>query len=402
MRPKLCILIALIIACPVGYGLTLKEDIHVYGDGGMNARTDTNDAKDMASGSGDQSYHRVLDIQDDSTSLQSSYSYSKNASLKSNILNHYFALASSEGGPQHMVSVYSNSSIDSQSSIERNGNSLSTDYNISTRNGNLSESVTNSMNRGKSQFIAESNLQGHFDLSSKLLDKTAISRGFDLQDLSSNLDSVVDKGSRGVIEDRTPLAPVMLVGGKEAPPVDVNSSIQEGKDLLTEKKFDEAFKKFETATNSAPQNKFAWYYEGIALAQLQNNEDAFKAFEKALVLDPNYVDALISEGSILRNIGQYDESIKVFDKAINIAPTNENAHFARGEAYLLQGDKEGNNTKAIDDYTKAVNDFELATNIKPKDRQAWEEKGKALMKLGRTDEANDAFSKAKELKGVVA
>jgi Flp pilus assembly protein TadD len=48
-------------------------------------------------------------------------------------------------------------------------------------------------------------------------------------------------------------------------------------------------------------------------------------------------------------------------------------------------------------YEEAIGAFNRAIDINPKYVEAWYNKGVALEKLGRNDEANVAFAKAKEL-----
>lgn len=379
MRLKLCILICLLLASPIGYGLTLNEDIHVYGDGRIYARTNTNDAKDQASGSGDQIYKRDLNLEDDASSLQTSYIYNNGSSIVSNISNQYSLQASSFAGSQHIISVYSNSSINSQGKIERMGNSLSTDYNITSSNGNLSESVI-TYQGGHSRYIAEARLEGKFDLSSQLSEKVDVSRGFDVADLLASLQSVDLKGDRGVQEDKTAKPSSYLIGGKEVSDEDnVARLVKRAKDLISSStpddlneaialcdeainyttgdtpyqgaliwfnkgiaqnrltKYEDALNSFNMSISLDSTEKLAWYEKGFALTKLGRNEEAIESFERAIGIDSNYEDALYAKGKLLFDGKKYNESSEILDKLLELSPDDEGALKLKHEINTILG-----------------------------------------------------------------
>ncbi|MDD1749746.1 MAG: tetratricopeptide repeat protein [Methanothrix sp.] len=389
MRLKLCILICLLLACPIGYGLTFKENIHVYGDGSVYARTNTADAKDLAMGSGDQTYKRVLNLEDDASSLQSSYLYNKDPSIISNVFNRYFAQASSAGGSEHMISVYSSSSINSQSKIDRVGNSLSTDYNIKSSNGDLSESVINSLG-GHSRYIAEAALKGNFTLSSQLSEKVDVSRGFDAADLLTNLQSVDIKGSRGVEEDDTIEPPLMLIGGKEASDQDTAAILtKRGKDLAMSGNLDDldkAIKLYDQALELDPENPVIWNNKGTALVRERKYEDALEAYDRALELNSEYSEAMIGKGSALNRLNRSAESIGLFEKAIGLDPSNAKAWNNKGVALTRLGR-----------YDEAINAFDRAIEIDPEYEDAYFSRGKLFYTLQNYQEALNSLNRALEL-----
>ena len=51
----------------------------------------------------------------------------------------------------------------------------------------------------------------------------------------------------------------------------------------------------------------------------------------------------------------------------------------------------------LEDYKKALDLYDKAIKINPKDAAAWHNKGVSLDKVGRRDEAQNCFDKAKEL-----
>ncbi len=389
MRFKLCILICLLLASPIGCQLTLKEKIHVYGDGSIYARTNTDEAKDLASGSGDQIYKRVLNLKDDASSLQTSYLYNKDPSIVSNISNQYFALASAVGGSQHMISVYSNTNINSQSKIERVGNSLSTDYNINSSNGNLSEAVINSLG-GHSRYIAEAKLEGKFTLSSQLSERVDISRGFDAANLLANLQSVDIKGSRGVEEDDTIEPPLMLIGGKEASDQDTAAILtKRGKDLATSGNHDDldkALKLYDQALELDPENPVIWNNKGTVLVREGKYEDALDAYDSALELNSEYPEAMIGKGSALNRLNRSAEAVGLFEMAIALDTSNAKAWNNKGVALARLGR-----------YDDAINSFDKAIEIDPEYEDAFFSRGRLFYTHQHYQEALQSLNRALEL-----
>ncbi len=389
MRLNLYIVVCLLLVSPVGYGLTLKENIHVYGDGSIYARTNTNDANDLASGSGDQIYNRVLNLEEDASSLKSGYIYNKDSSILSNMSNQYFVMASAASGSQHMISVYSNSSINSLSKIDRVGNSLSTDYNIRSSNGNLSEAVTNSLN-GHSRYIAEAKLVGNFTLSSQLTEKVDVSRGFDAADLLANLQSMDIKGSRGVEEDDTMEPPVILIGGKEASDQDAAAILtKRGKELATSgdpKNLEKAINLYDQALELDPENPVIWNNKGTALVKEHKYEDALDAYDKALELNSEYPEAMIGKGSALRSLNRSAEAVGLFNKAIGLDPSNAKAWNNKGVALTRLGR-----------YEEAIASFDKAIEIDPEYEDAHFSRGKLFYTLGNYSEALRSLNRALEL-----
>ena len=103
-------------------------------------------------------------------------------------------------------------------------------------------------------------------------------------------------------------------------------------------------------------------------------------------LDSNDAESWSNKGSALGEQGKYDEAIKAFDEAIRLDPKLATAWYNKGIALVKQ-----------DKYDEAIKCFDEVTKLDPKHADAWYNKGTALKLLGRTTEANAAFTKAKEL-----
>ena len=158
MRLGMVALICLIMVS-MAYAMDMKERIHVRDGGNIYVQTDTGDSQDIASGIGEQDYSRSFNIGEDSSSLNSKYTYTnisqRGSKIYSNYSNYYYISGQSAAESQHSVSISSNQSIVSNSVIKRNGDSFSTNYDIKSPNGNLTEELTEK-NGAKTKYIAQS------------------------------------------------------------------------------------------------------------------------------------------------------------------------------------------------------------------------------------------------------
>ena len=164
MRPMSGALLCLIlVSISTTQAIKMDENINVYGEGGLYVRSNTVDGQDTASGIGTQDYSRSLSIDEDSSSLQSTYNYtnvSKNCLKKyNNYSNFYYVSGKSEINTAHEISIRSNQSIRSTAIVECDGGSFSTNYEISSNNSSLTEKVSEK-DGAKNNYIAESRIDG--------------------------------------------------------------------------------------------------------------------------------------------------------------------------------------------------------------------------------------------------
>lgn len=190
--------------------------------------------------------------------------------------------------------------------------------------------------------------------------------------------------------------------------------------LCMQEKYDEAIKAFDTALEINPKYANSWVLKGYALGKQGKYDEAIKACNIAIGINPNLTPAWFTKGNLLCQEGRYDEAIKACDKAIETNPKSNGAWGTKATALGKQSkydeaikcldevikldpkDSMAWNNKAalfIDQrkYDEALKCSDQAIKLNPVLALAWDNKGKALKGLGRTAEANSAFSEANEL-----
>lgn len=172
------------------------------------------------------------------------------------------------------------------------------------------------------------------------------------------------------------------------------SFIQKGDDLTLQKEYIEALAAYEAAVASDPYSSIAWYKLGIAHMNTGRYEDAVTAFEKALKIDPFYPDAWNNKGESFAQLGQHEDAILAYEQAIRLNPHNLYALLRKGTS--LQ--ESGSPAEAMRIYEEVVSLAEKEVRKHPDyarfDAKLWANKGEALYRLGRYQEAVEAYSTA--------
>lgn len=87
--------------------------------------------------------------------------------------------------------------------------------------------------------------------------------------------------------------------------------------------------------------------------------------------------------------GKYEEAIDAYDQAINLDPNSTQTWQAwKGKGDALYGQEK---------YEEAIIAYVEAIKLRPEDGMTWAYKGDALKQLGKTNESDEAYAKAKEL-----
>jgi len=160
-----------------------------------------------------------------------------------------------------------------------------------------------------------------------------------------------------------------------------------GKVLYEEGKHSESIQAYDEAIKLNPKHLDAWYFKGKALYERGKYNEALKAYDEAIKIDPSYADPWYDKGNVLNEQGNYDEAIKCFDEAITLDALKPNPKYP--EVWHKKGlefEVRGILTVAITCYDKAIeknSSYDLA----------WNSKMSALKKMGRYDEADDAYYK---------
>jgi len=126
--------------------------------------------------------------------------------------------------------------------------------------------------------------------------------------------------------------------------------------------------------------------EGKQLVQQEKWKDAWQSFSTALKVNPQYADAYYERGLIAKQFDRLDLAIDQMTQCIEHDSLNFQAFRARGEFYLEQND-----------YISAITDFSSALRLNPPYVSAYMGRGQARMKRGDYSRATDDFEKALQL-----
>ncbi len=147
-----------------------------------------------------------------------------------------------------------------------------------------------------------------------------------------------------------------------------------------------SMKAYESAIELNPQNFDAWYNKGIILAKLNRSEDALAAFDKAIELNPQLHVAWYNKGVAYGKLNRPEDALAAYNKAIELDPQDSDAWNNKGGAFVKLNQAEN-----------ALASYEKAIEFNPQHSQAWHNRGSVLKLLHRDTEAEEAFSRAKEL-----
>ena len=98
-------------------------------------------------------------------------------------------------------------------------------------------------------------------------------------------------------------------------------------------------------------------------------------------------DEWYNRGVALQDKEKYEEAIVCYDNAIKLNPKNSAA----------PRNNKGNSLYALEKYEEAITCCDNAIKLNPKNLAAYNGKGNSLRKLGRDEDGEQCFAKAKEL-----
>jgi tetratricopeptide (TPR) repeat protein len=173
--------------------------------------------------------------------------------------------------------------------------------------------------------------------------------------------------------------------------------VQTGNDLMAQGRYGDALIAFDSAIEHDPYSSLAWNGRGIALLKMGAVKGAPEAFKKAVEIDPYYVTAWDNLGDSYTYLGSFPEAIDAYDRAIAVNPNDLYAMVHKGMCLQELGKPE----EAMQLYEKTVTLAEYEVRKHPNDARydarLWANKGDALYRLGRYQEAMDAYSVALQI-----
>lgn len=150
----------------------------------------------------------------------------------------------------------------------------------------------------------------------------------------------------------------------------------------------EAVQSFAAAVALEPENKFAVYSHGVALAAMGRRDDAFRAFEKAAALAPQDLAPLRASGRLHLEAGNADKALKEFDRGLKREPKFVPLMLDRSDALIHQGK-----------WADAISQLLTASQAVPASAEVRVKLGDAYQGAQRWDDARAAYAKAIELDG---
>ena len=159
-----------------------------------------------------------------------------------------------------------------------------------------------------------------------------------------------------------------------------------GKELATQKKWDDAIVLYNKAIHENPNYGYAFISRGIAYMSQGDLDKAISNFSESIDVSPEFTEAYQNRGVLYEYKGQFNKALADFDKAIAADPTSYVLYFNRGMAHVYKNQCD-----------MALPDLEKAIELKPDYAKAYINKGVALEDLKRTDEAIEAYRKAIQL-----
>ncbi len=164
----------------------------------------------------------------------------------------------------------------------------------------------------------------------------------------------------------------VLVEGRKRYPDDGDLLLTLSNSYIGANKIDIALSAFKAGIEQDPSNKFYKYNYGVLLLGANDFAGAEEQFSKAIEIDPNYENAI------------YNLSVTYVKWGASIQKVAE--------------EKGVSSEEAKQKYQAALPYLEKVVQLRPEEAPIWELLGKVYTILGKTDEAQNAFDKADQLR----
>ncbi|HEX9652485.1 MAG TPA: tetratricopeptide repeat protein, partial [bacterium] len=108
-----------------------------------------------------------------------------------------------------------------------------------------------------------------------------------------------------------------------------HKQVQEGNELYSQEKYDEANNKYRDALIDNPESPIVHFNIGDVLYKKKNFEEAIKSFDKTTSADDVLLQAksYFNVGNSLYRMGKLPESIQMYKKALELNPDDEDAKY---------------------------------------------------------------------------
>ncbi|GMI46930.1 hypothetical protein TrCOL_g9067 [Triparma columacea] len=164
------------------------------------------------------------------------------------------------------------------------------------------------------------------------------------------------------------------------------ASTLSGHELVANEDFDKAIKCFRDAVRMNVRHYNAWYGLGSIYYRQEKFALATEHFKRAVSINSGSCILYCHLGMSLAAQGRSDEALRCLSSSERLEPGNPQARFQR--ANVLMG---------AERYEEAYKELSGVVKAAPREASVWFLIGKVAKKLGRTDEALKAFTKALDL-----
>lgn len=162
-----------------------------------------------------------------------------------------------------------------------------------------------------------------------------------------------------------------------------NAYYNKGNAFRKLKRFDEAINTYNQGLKVNPFNEKILYNKGFAYFESERYLLAIDCFDQLIMINKNHDDAWYRKGICLQKLERYGEAISCYDQVLRINPRDDSALRQKGICLADSGmDLEG-----------AISCFNEALSIDSSDYGVWTLIGLTYEKLGRFDDATDAYKK---------
>lgn len=162
--------------------------------------------------------------------------------------------------------------------------------------------------------------------------------------------------------------------------------IVHGEALIAQRRYADAIRVFERATQLNPARFDAWVNLGHVYGELGRWQDSLIACDQALALDLNNARAWNNKGGALIRLGHSQEALDALEQALALDPAYASAWANKGGVLSLLGRPQ-----------EALDAYERALALDPDNAMTWSNKGATLWQLSRFQEALVAFERAQAL-----
>jgi Flp pilus assembly protein TadD len=120
----------------------------------------------------------------------------------------------------------------------------------------------------------------------------------------------------------------------------VRKELDQGKNAMAEKRFDDANSHLQKALRLAPTSSEVNYYSGLLDYYTGNFQASRDLLQTSVSLDPENGPAFLALGELYYRLKDYPDAVKVLEQALTLEPQSWRAEAVLGSSYFRQDDYE--------------------------------------------------------------